>query len=69
MYPKPGESYWFPPFKHKVENLGDTPYNAVYIGIKTKRTVSRATPGDAEPQMDAQTRKILTDYLLAPTGQ
>ena len=36
VFAKPGESRWFPPFKHKVENLGDTPYNAVYIGIKTK---------------------------------
>src|SRR5271166_6119296 len=34
VYAKPGDPRWFPPFKHKVENLGDTPYNAVYIGIK-----------------------------------
>jgi len=36
VYAKPGESRWFPAFKHKVENLGDTTYNAVYIGIKAK---------------------------------
>ena len=30
---KPGETRWFPPFKHKVENLGNEPYNAVYVGI------------------------------------
>src|SRR5258708_4748005 len=36
VYAKEGEARWFPPFKHKVENLGDEPYNAVYIGIKGK---------------------------------
>ncbi len=30
---KPGETRWFPPFKHKVENLGNESYNAVYVGI------------------------------------
>jgi len=29
-----GEARWFPPFKHKVENLSDTPYDAIYIGVK-----------------------------------
>jgi quercetin dioxygenase-like cupin family protein len=33
VYAKTGETRWFPPFKHKVENLGDEPYNAVYVGI------------------------------------
>lgn len=36
VYSKPGEARWFPPFKHKVENLGDEPYNAVYVGLKSK---------------------------------
>jgi beta-alanine degradation protein BauB len=36
VFAKPGESRWFPPFRHQVENLGDTTYNAVYIGIKKK---------------------------------
>jgi quercetin dioxygenase-like cupin family protein len=35
---KSGEARWFPPFKHKVENLGDEPYNAVYVGIKNRTT-------------------------------
>ena len=38
VFAKPGESRWFPPFTHKVENLGDTSYNAVYIGIKKAKT-------------------------------
>jgi beta-alanine degradation protein BauB len=36
VYAKPGESRWFPPFKHRVENLGDKPFDAVYIGLKNK---------------------------------
>ena len=36
VYAKPGEARWFPAFKHRVENLGDTGYNAVYIGMKGK---------------------------------
>ena len=34
VYSKSGEARWFPPFKHKVENVGDEPYNAVYVGLK-----------------------------------
>lgn len=33
---KPGEARFFPPFHHKVENLGDKPFDAVYIGLKNK---------------------------------
>jgi beta-alanine degradation protein BauB len=58
VYAKPGESRWYPAFKHKVENLGDTAYDAVYIGIKTKSVVGKAAP-------DPQTAKILADYALA----
>jgi len=36
VFAKAGEARWFPPFRHKVENLGDEPYNAVYVGIKGK---------------------------------
>jgi quercetin dioxygenase-like cupin family protein len=39
VYAKPGESRWFPPLKHRVQNLGDTAYNAVYVGIKNQTTV------------------------------
>src|ERR1700730_8461379 len=44
VYAKPGESRWFPAFKHKVENLGDTTYDAVYIAIKTKSVASKTAP-------------------------
>jgi quercetin dioxygenase-like cupin family protein len=33
---KPGESRFFPPFHHIVENLGDKPFDAVYVGLRTK---------------------------------
>ena len=33
---KPGESRFFPPFHHRVENLSDKPFDAVYVGLKTK---------------------------------
>jgi hypothetical protein len=54
---KPGESRWFPPFKHRVENLGDTAYNAVYIGVKMKTNAANGQP------MDADTQKIVAEYL------
>jgi beta-alanine degradation protein BauB len=62
VYAKPGESRWFPAFKHKVENLGDTTYNAVYIGIKSKSMASKTGSGAV---LDAQTAKVLADYILA----
>jgi beta-alanine degradation protein BauB len=65
VYAKPGESRWFPAFKHKVENLGDTSYNAVYIGIKSKSVAGSHAPETGQPAMDAQTQKLMTDYILA----
>ncbi len=69
VFAKTGESRWFPPFKHKVENLGDTPYNAVYIGVKSKRAASKMDPANRQPQIDAQTEKVLAGYILASNTQ
>lgn len=69
VYAKPGESRWFPPFRHRVENLSDSAYNAVYVGIKTKRTEARSTREAGQPTMDAQTRKFLADHILASAKQ
>jgi quercetin dioxygenase-like cupin family protein len=65
IFSKPGEARWYPPFKHKVENLGDTSYDAVYIGVKGK--LATASNGSAEPTtaMDEETKKIIAAYLLA----
>ena len=69
VFAKAGESRWFPPFKHKVENLGNTSYDAVYIGIKNKRVESKARPAiPPQPQVDAQNGKILGS-ILASAGR
>ncbi len=67
VFAKPGESRWFPPFKHKVENLGDTSYNAVYIGIKSKHLSNEASlkPTPSQMQMDVQTKKLVAEALMA----
>jgi quercetin dioxygenase-like cupin family protein len=64
VYAKPGESRWFPAFKHKVENLGDTTYNAVYIGMKSRSMSGQTGSGGELPALDAQTAKILAAYVL-----
>lgn len=61
VYSKPGESRWYPPFKHRVENLGDTAYEAVYVGIKQKVSAV-VTPTSA---MNEETKKIVAAYLAA----
>jgi len=65
VFAKPGESRWFPAFKHKVENLGDTSYNAVYIGIRSKPVAGKAGPEGDYTALDARTQKILADYVGA----
>jgi quercetin dioxygenase-like cupin family protein len=65
VFAKPGESRWFPPFKHKVENLGSTSYNAVYIGIKNKHLNNEAGLKAGPSQMDEQTKKLVAEALVA----
>jgi quercetin dioxygenase-like cupin family protein len=64
VFSKPGEARWYPPFKHKVENLGDTTYDAVYIGVKGKLAASN---GSADPTTatEEEVKKIVAEYLLA----
>jgi quercetin dioxygenase-like cupin family protein len=74
VFAKPGESRWYPAFKHKVENLGDTAYNAVYIGLKTKTLAGKAISPDGQPAMNEQTMneqtaKILVKYALAAANK
>lgn len=66
VFAKPGESRWFPPFKHKVENLGDTTYNAVYIGVKTRTVADSAGQHKGQPAADAKTVTFPPGLLLAP---
>ena len=46
VFAKPGEARWFNPFKHTVENVGDSAYNAVYIGIRSKSNTVTRNDGD-----------------------
>jgi quercetin dioxygenase-like cupin family protein len=64
VYSKAGESRWYPPFKHKVENLGDTPYEAVYVGMKQKTTVVTAATNPTTA-MDAETKSVVAALLAA----
>ena len=63
VYSKPGEARWYPPFHHRVENLGDTSYDAVYVGIKGMN----ASNGSANPMdaMDEETKKIVASLIVA----
>ena len=65
VFAKPGEARWYPAFKHKVENLGDTTYRAVYIGIKGKLSADSNGPADPATAVDEKTKKIVAAYLLA----
>jgi quercetin dioxygenase-like cupin family protein len=67
VYASPGEARWFPPFKHKVENLGETAYNAVYIGIKNKHLASAASLTGEPAVMDEETKKLVVAALLSAT--
>ena len=63
VFSKAGEVRWYPPFKHRVENLGDTTYDAVYIGVKGK--LATASNGSGDPATDAEAKRIVAEYLLA----
>jgi len=60
VFAKPGEARWFAPFRHRVENVGDTAYNAVYVGIKGKKDV--ISEQESLP-LDPATAKILLGFL------
>jgi quercetin dioxygenase-like cupin family protein len=64
VYAKPGEVRWYAPFKHRVENLSDTSYDAVYIGVKGKLAIASAGPRDSTTALDAETKQIITQYAL-----
>jgi beta-alanine degradation protein BauB len=65
VYSKSGEARWFPPFKHKVENVGDDSYNAVYVGLKGKITeVTANAKKDSQVSPD-ELAKILLEYSAA----
>src|SRR6201993_415105 len=58
VFSKPGEARWYPAFHHRVENLGDTAYDAVYVGIKG---MSAASSGAGNPMdaLDEPTKQLV----------
>lgn len=67
VFSKPGEARWYPPFKHRVENLGDTPYDAVYVGIKGL-TAASGEPNKAMDALDEQTKQIVNALVASGTS-
>jgi quercetin dioxygenase-like cupin family protein len=65
VFAKPGEARWYPPFKHKVENLGSTTYDAVYVGLKGKTTAAVDRSGNPMAAMDEETREIVAALVAA----
>jgi beta-alanine degradation protein BauB len=65
VFAKPGDPRWFPPFRHKVENLGETSYNAVYIGIKNKHLANEVSRKAGPSEMDEQMKKVVANAILA----
>jgi quercetin dioxygenase-like cupin family protein len=65
VFAKPGEARWYPPFKHRVENLGDTTYDAVYVGLKGKTTAATDRSSDPMAAMDEETRNIVAGLVAA----
>jgi len=62
-----GEARWFPPFKHSVENLGNSPYNAVYIGIKTTQRSGWSGPAQGKSLkhvLDSKTASLVARALM-----
>jgi quercetin dioxygenase-like cupin family protein len=64
VFSKPGEARWYPAFHHRVENLGDTAYDAVYVGIKG---MSSASNGSRDPMnaMDEETKKMVAQLMAS----
>lgn len=61
VFSKPGEARWYPPFHHRVENIGDTSYDSVYVGIKG---ITSAANGSMTG-MDEETKKIVAQLVAA----
>ncbi len=62
VFAKAGESRWFPPVRHRVENLGDETYNAVYIAIKGKVNTASTRPDQVSPAIAEQMAKVVMEH-------
>jgi hypothetical protein len=64
VWGEPGEARWFPSLKHRVENIGDTPYNGVYIAFRGK---SAAAAKESSPELDPETQKAVAQVIASLT--
>lgn len=64
VFSEPGEARWYPPFKHRVENLGDTAYDAVYVGVKRQATAASGRD-DSNAAVNEAVGRILAEYAVA----
>lgn len=53
-----GEARWFPPFRHRVENVGDNSYEGIYIGVKNPPGC-----GSSKAELEQQSRQVLAEVL------
>jgi len=58
VFAKAGEARWFAPFKHRVENVGDTAYNAVYVGMKGGKNVISGERNEDQEMLEAVARAV-----------
>lgn len=62
VWGEPGEARWFPPLRHRVENIGDTSYNGVYVAFRNK---SAAASKESSPELDAETQKAVAQVVAS----
>jgi quercetin dioxygenase-like cupin family protein len=65
VFSKAGEVRWYAPMKHRVENLGDTTYDGVYVGVKGKLATASNGSTDRSTATEEEMKKIAAEYLLA----
>jgi quercetin dioxygenase-like cupin family protein len=63
VFAKPGEARWFAPFKHTVENVGDTAYNAVYVGIKSSASSKDVISKNQGVMTEQEAQRIVAEAL------
>ena len=65
VFSKPGEARWYPPFHHRVENLGDTAYDAVYVGVKGQNSTTITGARGSSAASDEEISRIVAAYKVA----
>jgi quercetin dioxygenase-like cupin family protein len=63
-----GEARWFPAFRHRVENLSDTTYDGIYIGVKGATGPAAGVSPDLK-SIDPDTRQIVAAIVALQATQ